>query len=72
VPLRGAADVGPRGVARFDRDVCGTRCTRWRRGGSRIRAAAAYAFEVSDPVLAAFRTTPPRRKKKATTGEREG
>lgn len=40
------------------------------RGLARIRAAAAYAFEAGDPVLAAFRTTPPKRKKKAAaTGE---
>ena len=35
------------------------------RGLARIRAAA-YAFEAGDPVLAAFRTPPPWRKKKAT------
>ncbi len=35
------------------------------RGLARIRAAAGYAFAAGDPVLAAFRTTPPRRKKKA-------
>jgi len=41
------------------------------RGLARIRTAAAYAFEAGDPALAAFRTTPPRRKKKATV-EGEG
>jgi hypothetical protein len=39
------------------------------RGIARIRAAAAYAFEPGDPVLATFRTTPPRRKKKATAAK---